>query len=72
MNVFQVGTKIIKLREGAGLTQAQLADMVKVDPSLICKIEKGKTEGSIGTLRKIAVVLGIPFGKLIDDTQKAG
>lgn len=37
-----IGEALKRARERAGLTQKQLAEKIYVDPSLVCKWEKGK------------------------------
>lgn len=39
-----IGQALKKARERKGLTQKQLAEMLYVDPSLVCRWEKGKGE----------------------------
>jgi transcriptional regulator with XRE-family HTH domain len=70
LNLFILGEKIKSLRENKGLTQSQLAEMVEVDDSLICKIEKGHTPGSLSTLQKLAKALGVTVSKLLDAQSK--
>lgn len=62
-----LGLNIRLLRERKGLSQVQLAKMVNIDNSTICKIEKGETESSIPTLRKIAVALGVTLTDLLKE-----
>ena len=51
---------IIKERRGLlGLTQQDLADYSRLSLRIIKSIESGKGNPSIGTLRKIAEVLGL-------------
>ena len=50
-----VGQALKKARESKGLTQKQLADMLYVDPSLVCRWEKDE--------RKIPIVL---FVQILD------
>lgn len=54
----EVARKIHKLREGAGLTQAQLARMVGTTPSVISRLEDADYAGhSLSMLRRIAAAL---------------
>jgi len=53
-----LGDKIRALRERAGLTQAQLAQRIKTQPSQISRIEDADYDGhSVDTLRRIARAL---------------
>lgn len=63
----QYGQRIKEFREKMGLSQVQFAGMLGVDPSHICRIEKGKGTCSISLLQKAAVVLGVPVAVLLDE-----
>ena len=56
-NTDNIGDTIRKLRESQGLTQEELANRVEMDQSTISKIEKGHTDGSLSSLRKIVNAL---------------
>lgn len=45
-----IGEFIKKLREKRGLNQNELAELLYVDPSLVCKWEKGKKRVTVDTL----------------------
>ncbi len=60
MDLRELGLIIRKYREGAGLTQAQLAQKVKVRPPSINRIENGKMQTTTGNILSIADALGIP------------
>lgn len=64
----QLHERIKSIRQQKGLSQVQLANLVKVDNSLLCKLESGKTKGSIDTLSKIAEVLGVTVSDLLNDS----
>lgn len=58
-----------------GLTQQDLADYSGLSPRIIKSIEVGKGNPSVGTLTKIADVLGLEFimkvrGGLVNETGK--
>jgi transcriptional regulator with XRE-family HTH domain len=53
-----VGTRIKELREGQGLTQAQLAELARKSVETISNFERGKTAPSLKTLADLAAVLG--------------
>lgn len=51
----ELGLKIRRLREDAGLTQMELASRIGTQPSAISRIEDAEYDGhSVETLRKIA------------------
>jgi ribosome-binding protein aMBF1 (putative translation factor) len=53
-----VAEQIYKLRKAAGLTQAQLARLVRTSPSVISRLEDADYEGhSLSMLRRIAAAL---------------
>jgi transcriptional regulator with XRE-family HTH domain len=54
-----IGKKIKELREKRGLTMKRLSELVSCTPSLISQLEKGKTDPSISTLKKIADALNV-------------
>ncbi|CAK7017891.1 helix-turn-helix transcriptional regulator [Phascolarctobacterium sp.] len=54
----KLNEELRKIRRQKNITQSQLAKTVGVSGSLICKIEKNITAGSIKNLEKIAKGLG--------------
>jgi DNA-binding XRE family transcriptional regulator len=55
----EIAREIFVMREEAGLTQKQLADLVGTTPSVICRLEDADYEGhSLTMLRRIAEALG--------------
>ena len=61
-----VGKKIRKLRDGAGLSQHELALKSRVDLTSISEIESGLRNPSLKTLHKIALALKVPVRKLLE------
>lgn len=61
-----VGQALKKARESKGLTQKQLADMLYVDPSLVCRWEKGQRKVPLVT----AVVILDILEMTLDDFKK--
>lgn len=51
-------TEIVKLRNDAGLTQAQLEEMSGVHQPVISRMEQGITSPNLDTIMKILVPLG--------------
>ena len=70
-----IARRIVELREGAGLTQRQLAKRADTTASVICKLEDADYEGhSLSMLRRIAAALGYQVEvrfKPIDMKRKA-
>lgn len=54
-----IAERIKELREGSGLNQANLADFLNVDQSLISKIENGERRLSVEMLEKLATLFGV-------------
>lgn len=54
----KISESIRKIRRDKNITQSDLARIAGVSSSLICKIEKNATTGSIKNLSKIAKSLG--------------
>ena len=53
-----IARKIYELRNGAGLTQAQLGKLIGTTASVICRLEDADYEGhSLATLRRIGAAL---------------
>lgn len=61
-----VGQALKRARESKGLTQKQLAEMLYVDPSLVCRWEKGQRKVPLVTF---AVILDI-LEMTLDDFKK--
>src|SRR5919199_2922734 len=53
------GIRAERLRQN--MTLAQLADLTGLSPSALSQIERGITDPSIGSLRRIASALQVPF-----------
>src|SRR5207249_8751006 len=53
------GIRAERLRQN--LTLAQVADLAGLSPSALSQIERGVTDPSIGSLRRIANALRVPF-----------
>lgn len=66
--VATTGEKLKRLRRGAGLTQAELAQASGVAQSTIAQIETGqRKEPHPGTLRKLAEALELTPADLLED-----
>jgi transcriptional regulator with XRE-family HTH domain len=60
----EIGERIKKIREARGLSQKEIANMIKMDQSQYSKLEKDKTDPSVSTLAKVAKALGIQLSEL--------
>lgn len=59
MNYDNIGKNINKLREKSNISQKQLATFLKVDQSLISKIEKNQRNITTDLLEKISSLFGV-------------
>jgi transcriptional regulator with XRE-family HTH domain len=66
---FDVGKKIKKLRTRKGMPAKQLANEAEISFGMLSQLEKGSTQGSVETLRKIAKVLDITLAHLFTDEE---
>ncbi len=64
-----LGDRIRTLRRRRGLTQTQLAADARVNQGHLSSIERGDHEPRPGTLRAIAVALGVPEGVLLGEGE---
>lgn len=63
-----VGDKIKVLRLSKGLNTKQLSQEANISAGMLSQLEKGSTQGSVETLRKIAKVLDVTLASLFEDT----
>ena len=61
----EIGLRIRQLREDRKLTLQEFADKLEIEYNNVIRIEKGRTNFTIGTLVKIANVLEIPISNLL-------
>ena len=66
-NGLGVGIRVERLRQG--LTLAQVAEQAELSPSALSQIERGITDPSIGSLRRIASALRVPFFQFLVDAS---
>jgi len=62
----RLGVYVLAAREKNGMTQAEMARRMEMHPQVICRLEKG-VDASFSTLLKVAKVLNISFGELLDN-----
>lgn len=48
-----VGSDLRKMRQKAGLLQTDVARMAKIAPAMLCRVESGNGNPTIGTITKI-------------------
>lgn len=65
----EVGRRITKRRESAGMSQAELARALKKSPSQIYRYGSGDSSVDSQTLARIAAVLKCTVGDLIDGVK---
>jgi transcriptional regulator with XRE-family HTH domain len=66
----QLGERLKHRRIGAGLTLSELAERAGFGKAYLSRIENGKKVPPIGTLARIADVLGIEAASLLADTPR--
>ncbi|MFQ5495623.1 MAG: LexA family protein [Phycisphaerae bacterium] len=64
-----IGERIRDIRRRMGLTQTDLAAAARVNQGYLSSIEQGKRTPRPGTLRAIAVALGVPEGVLLGEGE---
>ncbi|MBN2775998.1 MAG: helix-turn-helix transcriptional regulator [Bacteroidales bacterium] len=62
----KIGENIVRLREMKGLKQIDLAIELNIDDSSLRRIESGRTNPTIITLKKIADVLKVNLSEIVD------
>lgn len=65
--MFDIGKRLVTLREIHGITANKLSKDISVDPSTINKIEKGTAKPSIDLLFKICNYFGISLAEFFDE-----
>jgi transcriptional regulator with XRE-family HTH domain len=60
-----IGRRLAEIRTEKGLTQQAFADQAKVSRRYLQRLEQGKQNSSIGTLNRLAGLLGVPFEELL-------
>ena len=60
-----LGAAVAELRQGAGLTQAELAERAELQEREIVAFEAGDLEPTWGDLRRISYALEVPLPELL-------
>lgn len=68
LNYEALGQRINRFRKEKGITQSLLAERVGIEPSNISHIERAASKVGLGTLVKIANVLGCSVDDLLCDS----
>ena len=64
--ITRIGLKIRELRIAKNLTLQQLSDKLDIEYNNLIRIEKGRTNPTIGTLYKICHILGVRLVDVVD------
>lgn len=62
----ELGTRVKQLRDVRGMSIRSLALAAGVSASFISQLERGVTDASVASLRKLASALGVPVADLLD------
>src|SRR5581483_2106609 len=65
----EVGEQLRERRLAMNLSVRELARRLKLSPSLISQIERGKATPSVGTLYSMTTELGLSMGTLFSETE---
>jgi len=65
-----VGANIRNLRRARGYLQKELADLAKMDPSNLSKLERGDYTWTRDNLERIAKALGVPVASFFEVQPK--
>jgi transcriptional regulator with XRE-family HTH domain len=65
----ELGAKLKEIRRGQGVTLQQIADQTGLSKRFVSQIETGAANPSIGSLKKITDVLGVPLGALFTNGE---
>ncbi|MFD7135337.1 helix-turn-helix domain-containing protein [Streptomyces sp. NPDC059894] len=66
-----IGSRLRELRMGRGLSLRALATAVGVSPTLLSQVERGVTEPSLSTLRRLAEVYTVSVADLFGEDRQA-
>lgn len=64
-----LGERLRQIRIASGLTLTEVARQAEISKSLLSQVERGSSNASIGVLRSVARVLGVPFFRLFVETD---
>lgn len=61
-----IGTQVRELRLAAGLSQEELAELADVHRTYVGSVERGESNSTVESLKKLAVGLKVPLVRLFD------
>jgi transcriptional regulator with XRE-family HTH domain len=64
--VGELGGNLKAARKRLGLTQEQVAERSGVHPTEVSRIEAGKRDLKVSTLKRLAAAVEVPPGRLLD------
>ena len=62
----KLGEKIKQLRKSKGISQEDLASMLKINRNYLSRIETGKSEPTSSVLKQIAEIFSVDLNSLLD------
>ena len=62
----KLGEKIKYLRKSKGISQEELAAMLKINRNFLSRIETGKSEPNAGILKNIGQIFNVDINSLLD------
>ena len=66
----KLGEKIKQLRKNKGISQEELASMLKINRNYLSRIETGKSEPTSSILKNIAEIFSVDLNSLLDITDE--
>lgn len=70
MNDMTIANNLKAIRTDRGMTQSQLSEASGIDVMLISRIERGKGQPSLESLKKLAIALGCSTDALVFDKEE--
>lgn len=67
-----LGARIASLRRAAGMSQAELAQRLKISPSTVGMYEQGRREPALDTLAAMAEIFGVTIDFLVTGKADTG
>lgn len=64
-----LGSKLESLRKSMGLTQKDVADILKINRTTYTKYETGVTEPNIAALKKLTEIFGVDLNYLLSESN---
>jgi transcriptional regulator with XRE-family HTH domain len=66
----KLGEKIKQLRKSKGISQEELASVLKINRNYLSRIETGKSEPTSSILKHVAEIFSIDLNSLLDITDE--